>query len=180
MPKRYYINEKQIEEIENARKANKNKSIEKRLKVLLLHSRNEKCEDISEKTGFSKSYISKLVSKYCNEGICTIIENHYTGNNRKLSFEEEVVLLKKFREKAINGQIVEISEIKKAYEEATGCSLDNNHGQIYRVLKRHGWRKIMPRSKHPNKASDEAIEASKKLTLPSMMRWKILQEEMLD
>ena len=31
------------------------------------------------------------------------------------------------------------------------------------VLERHGWRKVMPRSKHPQKASDEAIEASKKI-----------------
>ncbi len=33
------------------------------------------------------------------------------------------------------------------------------------VLKRKGWRKVMPRSKHPKKASPEAIEASKKLKL---------------
>lgn len=175
MPKRYYLGEKQIAEIEHARKINKNKSVENRLKALLLHARKDNCADIAEKTGFSKSYISKLVSKYCNEGICAIVENHYTGNHRKLSFNEEIVLLEQFKEKAITGQMVEISEIKLAYEKATGCSLDNNHGQIYRVLERHGWRKIMPRSKHPNKASDEAIEASKKLTMPSKTRWKNLQ-----
>lgn len=31
------------------------------------------------------------------------------------------------------------------------------------MLERHGWRKVMPRSKHPQKASEEAIEASKKI-----------------
>lgn len=180
MPKRYCISEKQITEIEHVRKTNKNKNIENRLKALLLHARKEKCIDIAKKTGFSKSYISKLVSKYCNEGLCAIVENHYTGNHRKLSFNEEIALLEKFREKANAGQMVEISEIKLAYEKATDCSLDNNHGQIYRVLERHGWRKIMPRSKHPNKASDEAIEASKKLTVPSKARWKILQAEESD
>ena len=36
-------------------------------------------------------------------------------------------------------------------------------GHIYAVLHRNGWRKTMPRSRHPKKASDEAIEASKKL-----------------
>ncbi len=35
--------------------------------------------------------------------------------------------------------------------------------RIYYVLRRHGWRKIMPRSKHPKKAKQEAIEASNKL-----------------
>ncbi len=29
------------------------------------------------------------------------------------------------------------------------------------MLKRHGWRKVMLRTKHPKKADDEAIEASK-------------------
>ncbi|MBR4040361.1 MAG: winged helix-turn-helix domain-containing protein [Clostridia bacterium] len=38
--------------------------------------------------------------------------------------------------------------------------------QIYYVLHRHGWRKIMPRSRHPKKASEEAIEASKNLKQP--------------
>ena len=59
MPKRYYIGEKQIAEIAHARKINKNKSVENRLKALLLHARKGKCADIAEKTGFSKSYISK-------------------------------------------------------------------------------------------------------------------------
>ena len=34
--------------------------------------------------------------------------------------------------------------------------------QIYYVLHRHGWRKVMPRSRHPKKASEEVIETSKK------------------
>ena len=90
-----------------------------------------------------------------------------------MSYEEEEALLEPYRKSAEAGQIVEVSEIKRAYEEAIGRSLENNHGQIYNVLKRHGWRKVMPRSKHPNKASEEAIEASKKLTKSSAMQWKI-------
>lgn len=34
---------------------------------------------------------------------------------------------------------------------------------VYNVLKRHGWRKKMPRSRHPKAADQEACEASKKL-----------------
>jgi len=41
-------------------------------------------------------------------------------------------------------------------------------GQIYRVLHRHDWRKVMPRSRHPKKASEEVIATSKKLTPESM------------
>lgn len=165
MPKRYYISEEQVVEIEMSRKQNKNKNIDKRLKALLLHAEGKKRIEIAEKTGYAKSYISELVYKYCTYGISKIIESKYGGNHRNISYTAEEVLLESFKKSAESGQIVDVSEIKQAYEKATGKSLENNHGQIYRVLKRHGWRKIMPRSKHPNKASDEVIEASKKLTI---------------
>ena len=57
--------------------------------------------------------------------------------------------------------MVEISKIKAAYQEKVDYKI--SVVQIYRVLHRHGWRKIMPRSRHPKKATPEAIEASKKL-----------------
>ena len=78
-----------------------------------------------------------------------------------MSFEEEEQILEKFYEKAEKGEIVEISEIKRAYQEKVDHKVSET--QIYYVLSRHGWRKIMPRSKHPKKASPEDIEASKKL-----------------
>ena len=71
-------------------------------------------------------------------------------------------LLDSFAKKAELGQIIEVKEIKAAYEEKVGHSTGGS--QIYYVLARHGWRKIIPRSRHPKKASDEAIDASKKLT----------------
>ena len=172
MAARYRISEEQVAELERAGKKNKDKNVEKRLKALLLHAEGKKREQIAEQTGFVKSYISELVSKYCNKGLGAIVENHYPGNHRSLSFAEEVALLEPFKSGAEAGQIVEVSAIKRAYEKAIGRPL-TSRGQIYYVLQRHGWRKVMPRSKHPNKASEEAIEASKKLTEPSASRWQI-------
>ena len=71
-------------------------------------------------------------------------------------------MLAEFEAKAAAGQIVEVSEIKSVYQEKVGHTISS--GQIYYVLKRHNWRKIKPRSRHPKKASPEVIEASKKLT----------------
>jgi len=62
---------------------------------------------------------------------------------------EEEALLEPLKEAAAAGQIVEVKEIKAAYEKAIGRSLDKDRAIIYRMLKRHGWRKVMPRSKHP-------------------------------
>ncbi|MDY6018985.1 MAG: winged helix-turn-helix domain-containing protein, partial [Anaerococcus sp.] len=81
------------------------------------------------------------------------------GNRRNMTFEEEEEFLKQFEEKAEKGQIVTAKEIEKAYIEKVGHSIGGS--QIYYVLKRHGFRKIMPRSRHPKKASKEVIEDSK-------------------
>jgi transposase len=78
-----------------------------------------------------------------------------------MSFEEEAAILAPYREKAEKGQLVETSEIKASYEKAVGHTIGGS--QIYYVLKRHGWRKVMPRSRHPKKAPEEVIETSKKL-----------------
>ena len=177
MPTRYQIREEQVKEIKTERKKNKDKNADQRLKALLLHAEGKTRAEIAEKTDFAKTYISVLVAKYCTKGLSAIVENHYHGNHRNLSFVEEEELLEVFRKAAEAGQIVEVSEIKRAYEEKLGRSLGNHHGQIYYVLHRHGWRKVMPRGQHPNKASEEAIEASKKLTQPSGMRWQILTQE---
>lgn len=163
MAKIKQIDINQHEELKVARKNNKDKNIERRLKALILRAEGKKLEEIKESTGYSTVYISKLVSKYCTNGIGAIIENHQKGNRRNMSFEEESKILEKFEKQAQQGQMIEISEIKAEYEIKLGRKL-NSKGHIYNVLKRHGWRKIMPRQKHPNKASDEAIEASKKLT----------------
>lgn len=82
-----------------------------------------------------------------------------------MSFEEEAAILAPFKVQAEEGQMVEISDIAKAYQEAVDHTVSKT--QIYYVLHRHGWRKVMPRSKHPKKASEEVIEASKKLTQKS-------------
>ena len=160
---RYTEEDKAI--IARARKANKDKRAENRLHALELRAAGKSAEEVASATGFHKAYISQLTAKYRTGGIEAISGNHYGGNHRNMTQEEEAGLLKPFREKAEKGQIVEVSEIKASYEQAVGHSIGG--GQIYYVLRRNGWRKVMPRSKHPKKASDEVIDASKKLTLAS-------------
>ena len=71
-----------------------------------------------------------------------------------------IKILNKYEKSAEKGQIIKIYEIKEEYEKKCGHKI--GAGTIYRVLKRHNWRKVMPRSKHPKKADDKEIEKSKK------------------
>lgn len=164
MAKSYEISESQLLEIETARKKNRNKNIERRLYVLVMRAEGKSLEEISEKTGYHISTASKLIARYMRDGISAIAENHYKGNRRNMSFEEEAAILTPFIERAKRGEMVDIKEIAAAYQKAVPHKISDT--QIYYVLHRHGWRKIMPRSRHAKKASEEAIEASKKLKEP--------------
>ena len=164
MAKSYEISQSQLQEIEAARKKNRNKNVERRLYVLVMRAEGKSLEEISEKTGYHISTASKLIARYMRDGISAIAENHYKGNRRNMSFEEEAAILAPFIERAEQGEMVDIKEIAAAYQKAVPHKISDT--QIYYVLHRHGWRKIMPRSRHPKKASEEAIEASKKLKQP--------------
>ena len=164
MAKSYEISQSQLLEIEAARKKNRNKNVERRLYVLVMRAEGKSLEEISEKTGYHISTASKLIARYMRDGISAIAENHYKGNRRNMSFEEEAAILAPFIERAERGEMVDIKEIAAAYQKAVPHKVSDT--QIYYVLHRHGWRKIMPRSRHPRKASEEAIDASKKLEQP--------------
>ncbi len=156
---KHRYSEKDQEIIKAARKTNKDKQVERRLKALELQASGKSAKEISAISGFHPAYISQLMAKYRDGGIEAITGNHYGGNRRNMSAEEETELLEPFRQRASQGQLVEVSEIKAAYEKAVGHRIGGT--QIYYVLRRHGWRKGMPGRKHPKKASDEAMEASK-------------------
>ena len=151
MAKSYAISQSQLVEIETARKRNRNKNIERRLYVLVMRAEGKSLEEISEKTGYHISTASKLIARYMRDGISAIAENHYKGNRRNMSFEEEAAILVPFIERAERGEMVDIKEIAAAYQKAVPHKISDT--QIYYVLHRHGWRKIMPRSRHPKKAS---------------------------
>lgn len=112
----------------------------------------------------SESRVKRTVAEYMKIGLQEFMKPKQKGNHRNLTVEEEKALLSRFEEIAFSGKIVEVKEIKQAFDEQIGKEAGNSY--IYTMLKRNGWRKVMPRAKHPKKADDEAIEASKKLTIP--------------
>lgn len=163
MATRYKFSTEEIDAIKDARKRNRDKRVDKRLQVMEMSAEGKKATEISVATGFHEHSITRIVRRYKAGGLEAITGNHYGGNRRNMSFAEEEALLAPFKEQAEKGELVEVSVIEAAYREAVGHSIGTS--QIYYVLHRHGWRKVMPRSKHPKKASEEVIETSKKLKL---------------
>ncbi len=73
--------------------------------------------------------------------------------------EEEKEFLRPWAEKAEKGGVLVVPPIHKAFEERIGRRVQP--ATIYRLLARHGWRKIAPDNVHP-KGDPEVREAFKK------------------
>ena len=110
--------------------------------------------------GMSVHTVRNLISIYNRHGSKGIETPGKRGRkNYYLSYDEEVNFLKSFEAKASSGQISTALEIKKAYEKKVGHKVHKT--TIYRMLKRHGWRKVMPRPFHGDSKKD-AQESFKK------------------
>ena len=73
--------------------------------------------------------------------------------------EEEVACLKPWLASAATGQLVVISTMRAALAQRLGQPVKPS--VVYRLLARHGWRKVAPDTRHP-KSKPEVQEAWKK------------------
>ena len=160
--RRLTISPEEHEKIVAAEKATQDKRTSRNLKVLIMRYEGYNNKTISERLGISSTRITHLIGDYSKKGLEEFIRKKYGGNHRNMSEAEENEILATFKAKAVAGQVITVAEIKKAFDEKLGR--DTGRGYIYMLLDRHDWRKVMPRSKHPKKADDATIEASKKLT----------------
>ncbi len=66
-----------------------------------------------------------------------------------MTLAEEKALLARFSKAAGAGEMLNIYDLKAAYEQAIGHATSNS--TVYNLLARHGWRKLMPRPYHPKR-----------------------------
>ena len=159
--KRFQISEAEYEAIKAAEKAAKGKKESRRLRVLMMRYEGYSASETAKILGINRSSVYLQYNRYKAEGLEEFTRNKYAGNHHALTEAQEKEILDRFEKAAEAGQEVTAKEIKAAFDEARGK--DTGSGYIYMLLKRHGWRKVTPRSKHPKAASEEACEASKKL-----------------
>jgi hypothetical protein len=70
------------------------------------------------------------------------------GRQREnMTLSGEKSLLACFAKAASASEMLNIHDLKAAYEQAIGHPTSNS--TIYNLLNRHGWRKLMPRPFHP-------------------------------
>jgi transposase len=162
MGKTYEVSKAQAEEIEEIRKSIKDKSTDRRMRAVQLRGEGYSDAEIAVMVEAHVKVVSRWICIFIKKGIEALRAAKREGNRRNMSYEEESEFLAGFEAKAEQGEEVTAKDIKEAYIEKIGHNC--GAGQIYRVFKRHEWRKVVPRKEHPQKASEAEIDASKKLT----------------
>ena len=98
--------------------------------------------------GWQPTSVRRLQAQYLHEGEDMLSTVGRGGRrHQNLAEEEEAKLLSQFSTQAERGGMLEVSQVKGAYERAIGHCVPKS--TVYRMLSRHGWRKIAPRPRHP-------------------------------
>jgi transposase len=131
--------------------------------VLIRATLGSSAAQIAQLLGWSTATVHVMHSRWAKEGE-SIFDVKRRGGRRHqhLTPEQEKELLAPFVQRAEAGGMLGVTEIVQAYRER--CGQEVARSTVYRLLQRHGWRKVMPRPRHPK--ADVAAQAAFKKTAP--------------
>lgn len=116
--------------------------------------------EIGKVVGWHPTTVRITQADFIRQGIIALEEKPRGGRHRALMDpDDEAAFLEQFREQAGTGSILVAGRLRLALEDYLGQKVST--ATVYRILKRNGWRKIVPRPAHPKK-EPEAAEAFKK------------------
>lgn len=121
--------------------------------------------EIAQVLGWAVATVHITHSRWAKEGD-GFFELKGKGGRRHqhLSEDEEARVLAPFTQQATTGGVPTVADIRTAYEARVGKAVAES--TVRRLLKRHGWRKLVPRPRHP-KADVAARGAFKKSSAAS-------------
>jgi len=156
------IPEHRIEELKNFQKNKWDDSCELQrfLCVWLRIAQKMSTQEIARAVGWHVNTVRRTQRDFIANGTMAFGEEKRGGRRHQLmTFEEETRFLAPFAERAGDASMLVANEIKEEFEKQLGRTVHKT--TVYRILRRHGWRKITPRTKHP-KQNKEVVEAFKK------------------
>ena len=129
--------------------------------ILLRVTLQASAKDIAQVLGWALGTVRVMHSHYARMGDAFFEVAKRGGRHRQnMSIEEEAAFLHPFLDRARSGGVLVAAEIKREYEALLGREVAES--TVYRMLDRHGWRKITPRPRHPK--ADLAAQAAFKKT----------------
>jgi hypothetical protein len=121
-----------------------------RIQMVLLRESGMTQSAIAAAMGVSLSTVNRAHMAYDRGGIKALKPKPIGGRQREnMTLAEEEALLTRFGKAAGAGEMLNVHDLKGAYEQAIGHPTSNS--TVYNLLARHGWRKLMPRPFHPRR-----------------------------
>jgi transposase len=131
--------------------------------VLIRATLGSSAREIAQLLGWSTATVHVMHSRWAKEGDAIFDVRERGGRHHQhLTQQQEADLLAPFVERAQAGGMLSVAEIQQAYRERTGKAVARS--TVYRLLQRNGWRKVVPRPRHPK--ADVAAQAAFKKTSP--------------
>ena len=136
----------------------------KALAVILSSELSISADKIAEILGTSRRTVFRNRNEIRNQDVTK--KKSWGGRRRcSMTFEEERQFLSRWEEKAAAGGILSVPPIHAALIKRLGHDIP--FSTTYRLLARHGWRKVQPDTKHPK--SDPVAQEDYKKNFPK--RW---------
>jgi transposase len=121
-----------------------------RIQMVLLRESGMTQPSIAAAMGVSLSTVNRAHMAHDGGGLAALKSKPSGGRKREnMTLAEEKALLAGFAKAAGAGELLNIHDLKAAYEKAIGH--ETSSSTIYNLLARHGWRKLMPRPFHPKR-----------------------------
>jgi len=106
--------------------------------------------EIAKVLGVATQTVHNLISAYNRNGVKAVeVPGRAQRQRAYLKKEEEKEFLSSFREKASQGDLTTVLEVKKSLEKRLKQEVDLS--TVYRLLHRNGWSKKAPRQHNPNR-----------------------------
>ena len=141
---------RQIRELKTALRWKIAAAQRQRIQMVLLRESDMTQLAIAAAMGVSLSTVNRAHMAYDRDGIKALKPKPIGGRQREnMTLSEEEALLARFGRAAGAGEMLNIHDLKVAYEQAIGHPTSTS--TVYNLLARHGWRKLMPRPFHPRR-----------------------------
>jgi len=141
---------REIRELKTALRCKIPEAQRQRIQMVLLRESGMTQPAIAAAMGVSLSTVNRAHMAFDHGGVKALKPKPIGGRQREnMTLAEEKALLARFAKAAGAGEMLNIHDLKIAYEKAIGHETSNS--TIYNLLARHGWRKLMPRPYHPRR-----------------------------
>ena len=136
-----------------------------RVRTIRLLALGWKAGDVAEAVGLTRSSVYRRKAEFLKDGESTLFTAGWGGRRSGVLTEaEEADFVAHFEDAARKGQMVTASAM--AAELAKRAGKPASAMTLYRILARHGWRKVVPRPRHPD-ADPDRQEAFKETSRSS-------------